>query len=94
VRAPALQETAAEVGTRAAVLQEELAELALLEYAPWIVSESFGCQDTLRLLQSAAAVRRQRRRALMRVLGTARRAARQAGIDVAERMARTRMAEV
>jgi hypothetical protein len=91
LRAPALQETVAEVGTRAAVLQEELAQMALLEYAEWLVVEGVGCQDTLRLLRAAAAVRRQRRRALMRVLGSARRAARQAGIDVAERMARARM---
>lgn len=94
LRAPMLQETVAEVGTRAAVLQEELAQMALLEYAEWLVAEGVGCQDTLRLLQSAAAVRKQRRRALVRVLGTAWRAARQAGIDMAERMARAHMVEI
>jgi hypothetical protein len=94
LKAPALQEPIAEVSTRAAVLQEELAQMALLECAEWVLAEGVACQETLRLLRAATAVRRQRRGALMRVLGSARRAARQAGMEAAEHMARARMVAV
>lgn len=65
LRAPAPADAAA-AGTRSLLLQEELAMLECAGAAAWHATEM--CEHTAGVLQASAAVRRQRRRALIRAL--------------------------